>query len=65
MKTPEQCWDDFIVLLNERHPIRGEKDKKTGKYSTIPHQNFLGSIKAYKKLFIEANKTNDNKGETP
>jgi hypothetical protein len=43
-------WDKFIDLLEERQPIRGDK-----KGETKPHVNFLGSVEAYRKVFMEAN----------
>ncbi len=51
--TPEQMWDNFVDHLNKTQPIRGEK--KTDK--PLPHKNLLGSIAAYKNVFLEANKT--------
>jgi hypothetical protein len=45
VKTPEEMWERFIEHLNEVEPLG-----KAGK-----HSNFLGSISAYKKRFLEAN----------
>ncbi len=39
-------WDAFIAHLNTVDKLR----------SGDPHQNFLGSIASYRKLFLEANK---------
>lgn len=43
--TVEQMWDRFIAHLNATQPLT--KDK-------LPHKNFLGSIGAYRKVFIES-----------
>ena len=48
----EEMWDTFIKHLNDTQPIMVKKDKQQVQ---IPHQNFLGSIEAYRKVFIEAN----------
>ena len=48
----EEMWDTFIKHLNDTQPIMVKKDKQTVQ---IPHTNFLGSIEAYRKVFIEAN----------
>ena len=53
--TPEEMWKNFIAHLEQVQPLKGERDKKTGKYQLLPHQNFLGSIEKYKKIFMEAN----------
>lgn len=46
-----KMWDQFIAHLNVVQPM--VKDKKTGE--NYPHKNFIGSIKAYEKIFLEAN----------
>lgn len=48
----EEMWDTFIKHLNDTQPIMVKKDKQQVQ---VPHQNFLGSIEAYRKVFIEAN----------
>jgi len=48
----EEMWDTFIKHLNDTQPIMVKKDKQQVQ---IPHQNFLGSIEAYRKVFVEAN----------
>lgn len=50
--TPEQMWDKFIDHLNKTVPLsKPQKDHPPPK-----HLNFLGSIKEYRKIFLEANK---------
>lgn len=50
--TPEEMWAKFIEHLNRVQPL-GRPDKE-GK--TLPHQNFIGSVASYRKVFMEANK---------
>jgi hypothetical protein len=45
--TPEVMWDRFVAHLNATQPLTKEK---------LPHKSFCGSIAAYKRIFIEANK---------
>lgn len=62
MSSPEEMWSRFIELLEKREPlghielqkVPGSK-KKVPVYIHRPHKNFLGSIEAHRKLFIEAN----------
>lgn len=42
----EEAWNKFIAHLNEQQPLPGGAE----------HQSFLGSVKSYRKLFLEANK---------
>jgi hypothetical protein len=51
MNDAEEMWKKFIDHLNLAQPL-GRPDKVTGK--TIPHQNLIGSIASYKKVFIDA-----------
>ena len=44
--TPEEMWAKFILLLNEKQPLR----------NGLPHKQFIGSIESYKQIFLEANK---------
>jgi hypothetical protein len=48
MPTPEEMWDKFIKYLNKTQPIGRGKEPP-------PHQNFIGSIKSYRDVFIAAN----------
>lgn len=50
--TPEEMWTKFIAHLHTVQPI-GKPDKDG---NTVPHQNFLGSIASYRKVFLEANR---------
>lgn len=46
--TTTELWDKFIEHLNKVQPL--------GKKGEIPHQSFIGSIAAYRKIFLAANK---------
>lgn len=48
-----EMWNKFIDHLHVVQPL-GKPDKDTGK--TAPHQNFLGSVASYRKVFLDANK---------
>jgi hypothetical protein len=51
--TPEEMWKKFIDHLTIVQPL-GKPDDN----GNLPkHTNFLGSVAAYRKIFIEANKT--------
>lgn len=50
MSELEQAWERFIEELNRVQPL--EKGK-------TPHVSFLGSIAAYKKIFMKANQQHD------
>ena len=52
MNTAEKHWTRFIEHLNEIDPLIFHD--KGGQYQ-LPHDNFLGSIKKYRKIFLEAN----------
>ncbi len=52
MNNAEEQWNRFIKLLNEVDPLVFHK--KDGSY-VLPHENFLSSIKKYRKLFLQAN----------
>lgn len=47
-----EMWERFIKHLNDTQPIMVKKDKQQ---MQVPHVNFLGSIEAYRKVFVEAN----------
>ena len=44
--TPEEMWAKFIEELNKQQPLKDE----------ARHTSFLGSIAAYRKIFLTANK---------
>jgi len=60
-RTNEEIWKRFIDHLNLVQPL-GRKDKKDPKSDPILHQNFLGSIASYRKVFLEAQNAGDPKG---
>jgi hypothetical protein len=43
--TPEEMWAKFVEHLEVAQPLR----------SKDPHVNFIGSITAYRKIFMAAN----------
>lgn len=55
-KTAEQMWEDFLDRLAATRPL-GDTKKKD--YKPVRHTNFLGSINEYRKIFLEANKSDN------
>jgi hypothetical protein len=56
----KEVWKKFIDHLDRTQPL-GRPDKN-GK--TIPHQNFIGSIDSYRKVFIDAQSPEGDKRQT-
>jgi len=54
----EEMWERFMDHLKEVDPI-GKPDPKNKDWRQPRHKAFLGSVEAYKKIFLEANKGND------
>lgn len=51
--SPEEAWERFMARLAEVQPLAKRTEEQPR------HQMFLGSAAAYRKVFLEANATND------
>lgn len=51
------AWSKFIEELNRQRPLVFDKKKPP-----LPHVNFLGSIKEYEKIFMQAQRSSSSVG---